>query len=323
MTTALLIDEQPIQVLPTLAREVGFMEAAILQEIHYCLQSRLHAHFKEGRYWIPNVSNQLCQRFFFWEADDILYMVAQLEQLGILSASQEHPSSKVRYYAINYELLNTKEPTPIKLVPIKPFMEEIPSAANENMNTKPSFRTEVHRKGPHLYAMIAEDPRHFLACEVTLEIHENKIELGEGWEEVESIEVFCHFPRINDEQLKEFVWQDAALYSMLMAMFQMQLMEHLLLFCATHHATNLVIFAEGTQAEKLEIYWDFLALHHLTPTTEEKTEIAIPANRKTFDKWVDFMYDTVIRIRQDLWEEQKRNPVVQHYLKSQDLPGFI
>jgi hypothetical protein len=82
----------------------------------------------------------------------------------------------------------------------------------------------------------------------------------------------------------------------------------------------LGIFADDDQANKLEIYRDFLS--HKNPTVvsrSEKTEMTIPADPQTFDAWLGFMEDTTIKFRQTLWKGQKTNPAIQHYLRLQDL----
>lgn len=69
MIYSLLIAEPPIQVLPALAKAVGFSEAAVFQSIHYWLNSRKHVRIIDGRYWIENVSIPLLDRFSFWDTE--------------------------------------------------------------------------------------------------------------------------------------------------------------------------------------------------------------------------------------------------------------
>lgn len=312
MTHPLLIAEPPFQVLPALAEAVGFNEAAVLQVIHYWLSPEMNPHFKHDRYWVENVFNRLYQRFFFWDEDTIGYILAEFEQSGILIAFQE--ADEITYHTIDYALLKGRDGAPVKLVPVAPFIKDILSKANKNR--RPSFRAEVHVKGPNLYVMEAQDLAHFLVCELVLEIQENEATMKD------SRDIICHFPKIADEQFRKFVWEDNTLYEILMGVFQMKIMEQLLAFCATHHAANLVIFADDDHTNKLGIYRGFLA--HKNPTItpkNEKTEITIPADQKTFDAWLEFMEDMIIRFRQTLWRDQKTNPAIQHYLRAQDLEG--
>ena len=321
MTYPLLIAEPPFQVLPALAQAVGFNEAAVLQVIHYWLNPQDNNHFREGRHWVPNVFNQLYQRFFFWDADTIEYMIAQLEQSGILIAYQE--SSEIKYHTIDYELLKGGDGAPIQLVPVTPFIQDILPKANQDR--RPSFRVEVQMKGSDLYTMVAQDLAHFLECELILEIKDNTPKQQKaGGDQTQgalrSREVVCDFPRIVEEQFRKFVWDDVTLYGILMVMFQMKIMEQLLLFCATHKASNLIIFADDDQDKKLGIYRDFLKYLNQPPTTKGgKEEMIIPADQKAFEAWLDFMAEVTIKFRQTLWKGQKTNPAIQHYLKSQQL----
>ena len=331
MIYQLLIAEPPFQVLPTLAGVVGFNEAAVLQVIHYWLDPQGNTYFREGRHWVPNVFEQLYQKFFFWDEETIEYMIAQLEQSGILMVLEDFPpdSSTIKYHAINYELLKERSgDPPVKLVPVTPFINDILPAANKNTNTKNPFTAEVHERGLNIYAMEVQDPAHFLACELHLEIQEEGLEKKRPGEELsqEALhlrDIICHFPKIADAQLKELVWEDVTLYGIIMVIFQMNILKQLLLFCAAHNASNLVIFADDAEAGELGIYRDFL--YHKVQTSKpngDNTEMIIPADRETFDAWMDFMEDVTIRFRQILWTGQKTNPAIHHYLKSRPLSEF-
>jgi len=184
MTYSLLIAEPPFQVLPALAESVGFNEAAVLQVIHYWLNSEGNAHFKDSRYWAENVFNRLYQRFFFWDEDTIGYILAQLEQSGILIVFQE--ADAITYHTINYGLLKERYDSLAKSVPAVPLIQDTLRTANKNK--RPSFEAEVHVKGVDLYIMEVRDLRHFLACELVLEIQDSEANRED------SRDVICHFP---------------------------------------------------------------------------------------------------------------------------------
>jgi hypothetical protein len=185
----------------------------------------------------------------------------------------------------------------------------------KNENTPSSLTVAVRVKGPYLYEMLVHDPSHYLKCDLILEVEE-------ALEESEAGSVICHFPTISDEALNDFVEEDETLYGMLMIQFQIQVLEQLLLFCATHYASELVIFADDDQADTLGIYQDFLTYKDQTLTHKgEKTEMVIPADRETFDAWVDFMDEINRKFQQSLWHDQKTNPVIRKYLKNCPLIG--
>jgi hypothetical protein len=329
MNSPLLIAEPPFQVLPALAGAIGFNEAAVIQVIHFWLNPQNNNHFREGRYWVPNIFNQLYERFFFWDVETIDYMITQLEQSGILMVFQE--LGGMEYHTINYELLKGEDGAPIQFVPAPSLIQDTSPRDNKtkaNKNRLPSFKMEIHRKGHNLYTMIAQDLSHFLECELILEIKENVSEREEpehdkAQEVIKSRDVICHFPKLASEQFRKFVWHDVALHRILRVMFEMKIMKQLLAFCATHHASNLVIFSDDEQADGLEIYRDFLTYKDWTFTPiGEKREVIIPADRETLDDWNDFMEVIALRFRQTLWREQKTNPAIQHYLQSRPLSEF-
>ena len=324
MTHPLLIAEPPFQVLPALAGAVGFDEAAVLQVIHYWLDPQVNTYVKEGRYWVPNIYYLLYQKFFFWEAETIEYMIAQFEQLGILRVLQE--SSEVTYHTINYERLKSDGDAPIPLVPVTPFIHDILPKANKNR--RPSFKAKAELKDSNFYIMVVEDLEHFLACDLTLEIQVDKPE-GKASRDAQtqgalaSRKVICHFPRIADGQLSNLVWGDGTLVAILMIIFEMKIMEELLLFCATHLASILVIFPDDNQDDGLKIYRDFLVSQAQTATPKgEESEIIIPVTPETYNAWVDYTEKVTVKFRQILWRDQKTNPAIQHYLLRQSISEF-
>jgi hypothetical protein len=336
MTYPLLIPDPPIQVVPELAAIVGFEEAAALQVLHYWLSPRVNKNLINGRYWVENLPAELAHRFFFWEAETIGYMVARLEQSGILmmlSKPAPQNSSKglgeIIYHTINYDLLKGEDRAPTPLLPVLPIpSQNILPFPKGNATTRASFTAEIRETEDNVYIMTAQEPKHFLACNFTLEIQGNACEVKTkktkaAKEKLKLKEVICHFPSIADDQLKEMVWQDDTLYSLIMILFQIKVMQQLLSFCAAHHAANLVIFVDCDQADDLEIYGSFLVYREQATTPHEgKTEMVIAANPKTVGEWRDFMEITTLRLRQILWREQKTNPAIQHYLKSYGLSAF-
>jgi len=166
-------------------------------------------------------------------------------------------------------------------------------------------------KGVQVYHMVARDPSHYLGCTLKLEIIENPDDYGIG--------VICHFPKIPDKKFNKFISYDETLYAILMIQFQMSLMEELLLFCGDHHASGLVMYVNDDQAKLLGAY-DCLLLHHdqvLLEGLGERTAMVISVDCEAFDKWVEFMEHTSHCLHQALWAEQKNNPIVRAYIKSQ------
>jgi hypothetical protein len=280
----MLISEPPIHVSPSLARVFGFNEAAVIQEIHFWLNPNVTPHFslyhKDGRYWIPDVFDQLFQKFSFWDEDTIAYMCAAFEQSGILMMLEvEDPSQsfgKIIYHTLNYDVL--REMSSAKPMPTSPFIGSIlgepvldmgsnfDPAANENINIQSSFLVRIHKSAPDVYVMEVQDSPPFLMSELLLELEARpeKVEYQLPIEDLShkgaqhkeeanetmpgglpSKDLICHFPKIGDVELKAFVWGDTTLYKIVMVTFQMNILEEIFSFCETHKASRMVIFADN------------------------------------------------------------------------------
>jgi len=106
MGTRLLIDEEPLQVLPSLAARIGLNEAIVLQQIHYWLKKSEHT--MEGQRWIYNTYGQWRAQFPFWGLNTIKRTMWRLEKLGVLTTTarfNRNPIDKTRWYTINYDRL--------------------------------------------------------------------------------------------------------------------------------------------------------------------------------------------------------------------------
>ena len=189
-----------------------------------------------------------------------------------------------------------------------------PAPAQENSPSQPTpskagFSAKIRSIGTNVYEMNIRDPFHDLGCDLILEI-----EKREG----ETVAV-CHFPVILNES-NRFLDEDENLYGAIMLRFQMKVLEQLFIFCVSHNASQLTIYMDDAQAEGFGIYDDFLSHYDETLTENgEKTEMVISTNQETFDKWLGFMAEMSLKVEQNLWREQRTNPVVRHYLKSRPL----
>lgn len=200
----------------------------------------------------------------------------------------------------------------LKLVVSNQVSVQKTCSPSQPITSTAGFTTEVRNRGPYLYEMVLQDSSHCLQCNLTLEVEEAC--------EIEPGTVICHFPTIVDEQLKDFVEEDEILYGMIMVQFHMKVLEQLFLFCTNHYASRLTIYTDDDQADELGIYEDFLSHQDQTLTVQgEKTEMVIPVNQESYDAWIGFMTETSVKFGQELWREQRSNPVIRSYLKSHAL----
>ena len=107
-SSRLLIDEPPLQVLPSLAVAHGLNEAIILQQIHYWLRSKSGTIDETGRRWIFNGYADWQEQFPFWSEDTIYRTIRNLERSGILLSRQEGTDRR-KWYTIDYSKTDTPQ----------------------------------------------------------------------------------------------------------------------------------------------------------------------------------------------------------------------
>jgi hypothetical protein len=117
----LLIDETPLQVLPSLVNLLGFEKAVILQQIQWLLTGgRSGRELSDGNKWIWKTAKDFAEEYFkFWKPDTIRKHLAGLERTGILLSCQANRKEwdRTKYYRINYEKLEALLNRPAKTAP--------------------------------------------------------------------------------------------------------------------------------------------------------------------------------------------------------------
>lgn len=123
-----LINEPPLQVLPSLAKEIGLNEAIILQQIHYWLNYAKVEH--EGKMWVYKTYERWQEQDFpFWSVDTIKRAIANLrkKELLLVAKLDSNAFNRVNHYTINYEKLeeiSKKEPQ----TPVNPDKGKMPQS---------------------------------------------------------------------------------------------------------------------------------------------------------------------------------------------------
>jgi hypothetical protein len=105
--TQLLIDERPLQCLPSLACKVGLNEALFLQQLHYWVRSDSGKVVDTER-WIFNTYEQWQQQFPFWSVRTIRRIVSSLEADKLIKTRtdlNEMKLDKTTWDTIDYENL--------------------------------------------------------------------------------------------------------------------------------------------------------------------------------------------------------------------------
>lgn len=107
----LIINENPLLVLPTLAATIGLNEAIILQQIHYWLDPRINSNYINGLYWVYNTYHQWAKQFPFWSEVTIRRTIKNLEKSNLLISDDfnKNPYLRLKWYTINYNTLENIE----------------------------------------------------------------------------------------------------------------------------------------------------------------------------------------------------------------------
>jgi DnaD/phage-associated family protein len=106
MTTKLLLDDEPLVILPSLAAKVGLNESIILQQLHYWLERSNHIY--EGHKWVYNTYEEWQEQFPFWSVSTIRRIISKLEDKGLIIVGNFNKSKidKTKWYRIDYDKMN-------------------------------------------------------------------------------------------------------------------------------------------------------------------------------------------------------------------------
>ena len=105
----LLLDSQPLLVLPDLACLSGLSESIVLQQIHYWIEINRKAkrNFKEGFYWTYNSYETWQTQFPFWNTKTVKRIFAKLEGMNLLISDSFNKMrfDRTKWYRIDHEAL--------------------------------------------------------------------------------------------------------------------------------------------------------------------------------------------------------------------------
>ncbi|PLR95737.1 conserved phage C-terminal domain-containing protein [Bacillus sp. T33-2] len=99
----LLINENPMMVIPSLAKKIGLNEALFLQQVHYWLVRSSHE--IEGEKWIYNTYKDWQDQLSFWSESTIKRTIKSLEDKGYLISGNWNrlKLDKTKWYSIDYK----------------------------------------------------------------------------------------------------------------------------------------------------------------------------------------------------------------------------
>lgn len=103
----LILQEPPLQVLPSLACAIGLNEAIVLQQLYWLLRFPENGKRIAEKQWIFNTYEEWRTRFFpFWNEKMIKRTFARLAAMNLIETCQPEGSlSRRKYYRVNEEAL--------------------------------------------------------------------------------------------------------------------------------------------------------------------------------------------------------------------------
>lgn len=103
----LLINEPPLQVLPSLAKVIGLNEAIIVQQIHYW--TRISKNVRDGETWVYKTFLEWQEEFPFWSEKTIKRAMKRLEEKSLVISTSKYNRmgiDRTKWYRINYPALS-------------------------------------------------------------------------------------------------------------------------------------------------------------------------------------------------------------------------
>lgn len=112
-TSSLLIDEQPLQVIPTLAAKLGINQAILLQQINYWIKiaekSEDSRKYKREKWWTYNTYSDWQKQMPWLSESGIRKLVKQLRDDNLIAVVKYNKQGQdhTYWYTINYDAVET------------------------------------------------------------------------------------------------------------------------------------------------------------------------------------------------------------------------
>lgn len=112
----LLLNEQPLLIMPKLAEKIGLNESIVIQQIHYWtdINRKTNKNYKNGYHWTYNSYTEWSEQFPFWSVSTIQRAIIRLEKLKLIVVSNFNrlKIDRTKWYRIDYNVLEALEESP-------------------------------------------------------------------------------------------------------------------------------------------------------------------------------------------------------------------
>ena len=151
--TSYLLDEPPLLVIPSLAKLLGDVNAAIvLQQIHYWIEKSRKSKTSikyGGRYWTYNSVMEWQEQFPWLTAGGVRHVLERLREkkLVLVKHLQLHTSDRRLSYTIDYSALDGLSHLPPTANDLPPGANDLPPTANVLYSETPSETSTENSDG--------------------------------------------------------------------------------------------------------------------------------------------------------------------------------
>ncbi len=109
----LLINEQPIELSPSLINVVGLEGAVVIQQLHTWLENPKIGETHDDRKWVRNSLREWSTHFLpFWKPSKISRIILKLERDGFIVSRadiNDRVEDRTKWYTINYTQLEVTQ----------------------------------------------------------------------------------------------------------------------------------------------------------------------------------------------------------------------
>ncbi|MFA5429867.1 MAG: hypothetical protein WC329_01755 [Candidatus Omnitrophota bacterium] len=150
MARRLLLDEQPLFLLPSLAVALGTNEALILQQFNYWLQASKNIH--EGHIWTYNSYKKWQVQFPFMSKETVARAIRKLEKTGLIISivgPNKESFDRTKWYRIDFDKFDKMFPDEdVKQEPrtLQNDTVEMPECSEEGIKLEPSVEANHDNK---------------------------------------------------------------------------------------------------------------------------------------------------------------------------------
>jgi hypothetical protein len=186
----LLLDEQPLLVMPKLAAKIGLNESIILQQINYWndINKKANNNYKDGHHWTFNSVKEWQEQFPFWSEKTIQRTITDLEKMKLIIVGNYNKLKidRTKWYRINYIALEILKDSPfgqIGTTNMAKWLEHLDKMAPQLPEINTENTSEINKKHngaekvSALAVAFAEFKNNFTINEVDIEVIEYYISL--------------------------------------------------------------------------------------------------------------------------------------------------